>query len=190
MSRYGELNLQECTLRITTVVTGVAFSALCAGPGVAWAEDESMHRSPHMEDTRWIVGTKAVGVATVHAEEGSNVGAGLGLSMERNVIEGWLEVELVLAVARVGEGTSIPIDLVAKKPFHFGRLTPYLGLGLASSVHPGADRPVALGVAAVGGTYLWLGDHWGIDAELSYALLAEEGVLHEVVPALGPSFRF
>ncbi|MGF1510322.1 MAG: hypothetical protein ACFB9M_12555 [Myxococcota bacterium] len=170
---------------------------------VSWAEsgdreesderagvNKSLHSSPHSEASTWLLGAKAVQL-NVFPEEGDGAsGGGAGLFVERSVVPGWLEVELSVSVVAIESETLLPVDVLFKKPFHFGPFCPYIALGpTVSIVFEDGTRAFAGGVA-VAGFYLWLGDLWGFDVEVDYALLSEEGLQQELTFAAGPTLRF
>ncbi len=111
---------------------------------------------------------------------------------EGTVIEGWLEIELSASVVRIGSEDKwvIPVDLLLKKPFHIGDVTPYVAIGPTIAFVRGEENIVGVGAAAVVGVYVWLSDSWGIDIELDYALVDEDGAQHELTFAAGPTLRF
>ncbi|MEO1273117.1 MAG: hypothetical protein AAFX99_33950 [Myxococcota bacterium] len=73
----------------------------------------------HHDKGAWILGPKALAITIVHEDKVINTFGG-GLSLERNVVEGWLEVELVAALFEEEQHVVQSFELLAKKPFHFG----------------------------------------------------------------------
>lgn len=149
-----------------------------------------MHRSPHEEGTAWIAGAKALVLTEFEAEGESATGFGFGVSCERNVVHGWLEIEAVLSAAHVEETWLLPIDLLFKKPFHFGHVQPYIGVGPAMTLNADHLDEPAFGAAFALGAYLWFGDHAGLDVELSYSIVSEAAIIQEFIVAVGPAVRF
>ena len=153
----------------------------------------TMHRSPHTEHSSWLVGVKGVQLTVVPAAGDTLVGGGAGVFAERTAIEGWLEVELSASFVRVADEDEwiIPVDVLLKKPFHIGAFCPYFAIGpTAAFVKREEENRVVFGGVAVIGAYYWLGDSFGIDLEVDYAVVSEDGVQHEVTVAAGPTFRF
>lgn len=160
------------------------------GAADAGAQTSStIHKSPHLEHSSWIAGVRVVQFDTFETDERVS-GLGPGLSLERNVINGWLEVEIALAAIRHEGAWTVPVDFIFKKPFHFGALCPYVGIGLAGSMKTHGETEFHLGASSILGTYWWLTDVVGIDLEIEYNLIPEDGLVQEVVVAIGPAFRF
>lgn len=170
----------------------LAALTLAATPTVD--EEAATHMSPHTEETSWLLGLKGVQLTAIPSEGETLIGGGLGLFAERTAIPGWLEIELSASFVRIESENEwiVPIDVLLKKPFHVGSgVCPYLAIGsTVSLVTDGEGLTVGVGGVVVVGTYIWLSDSWGIDVEVDYALLYEEGVQHEVTVAAGPTLRF
>ena len=182
--------------RITASITLISlFFSLTAHaqehPETDHEHHHSMHMSPHTHGTAWIAGFKALGVAEFVPESGTHTGAGTSLSLERNVVDGWLEVELVVNAAVVEDVWIFPIDVLFKKPFHIGPFCPYVGIGGAAKFHEGhLDEPV-FGATLATGAYYWFGDHMGLDLEIAYdVMLGAEAPTQELLVAFGPAVRF
>ena len=88
----------------------LVFAALALSSALATAQEHheppehehhSMHASPHVHGTAWIAGFKALGVAEFVPGDAAHGGVGVSVSLERNVVDGWLEIELVGNAARV-----------------------------------------------------------------------------------------
>lgn len=161
---------------------------------VAELPSDSTHGSPHTEHSTWLLGAKAVQLSLFPASGDTFFGAGAGIFAERTVIPGWLEAEVSVSVVRVAEEDAwvIPIDLLLKKPFELGAFCPYGAIGPTLSVVNRAEQGTRafLGVAVVAGFYLWFGRAIGLDVEIDYAVVAENGVQHELTVAGGPTLRF
>lgn len=117
-----------------------------------------------------------------------------GLSYERMLIHNWLELELSVPVAVLfAEQTTValPIDLHFKKPFHPSPIvSPYVALGPAFDVEVYPDARVFFGGSLAVGTYVWPSRRVGIDIELDYNIVAEDGrPVHELLFAVGPVLR-
>ncbi len=120
----------------------------------------------------------------------------IGLFYERVLLPGWLEVELTglgdITLEEPYEVTFLPFDLHFKKPFHPSpSWTPYVGLGPAMDVTANSEPEVFFGGSLVAGAYLWFKPHFGLDLELDYNFIREEGEwVHQIMPALGPVVRW
>lgn len=115
---------------------------------------------------------------------------GGGAFVEWTAVQGWLELELGARYLG-GHGHLLPIDLLAKKPFHLtDTVHPYLGLGPTFVLAFADGTSVHYGLATVAGSYLWLAKHIGLLAELNYNLVYEDGAVHEVGAAAGLAFRW
>jgi hypothetical protein len=163
-----------------------------ASPVFAW----DIHQSPHLEHTTWLFGAKFIQYNAWEPGEGEEqnenvTGFGAGLLVERTVIEGWLEIELFAGGIATDGPTIVPIDVIFKKSFEFGRFNPYLGLGpsISIDVEDGHAEAHAGGAFALG-TYIWITDHVGIDFDLEYAIVAKNGTAQELLVAMGPVMRF
>ncbi len=180
----------RCILRI--LVSAAAVIA-CVTDCNAHAESSgaSVHRSPHTEHSAWLVGLKGVYVRAFNSHERALDGGGVAVFAETTIIPGWLETELNVAVVDFEEGAAVvPDDLLFKKPFHIGSFCPYVGVGPSMTIVLEAGGEVLFGFVAAVGAYVWLHDHVGIDVELDYGLVAEDGVEHELTVAAGPTLRF
>ena len=153
---------------------------------------QTMHRSPHMEETANIVGLKG-GFVSAFSQGQSRVGGGLGPFYERNVIPGWLELEAAMVFTWIEDETVIGFDLFAKKPFHVNELVnPYVGLGPNVSIIFRPEETIArFGILATAGSYFWFRESsWGLDLEVVYLLLFDSDLIHELAVEFGPVFRF
>ena len=159
--------------------------ALFAHPALA-DESHDAHSEAHLYN---IIGAKATGLADNLGE----AGGGATLFYERSLLQGWLEVELGGSVLAVGEHTIVPVDLVFKLPFGCNHVLfeHYVGAGAALDlVFAEHDTEVYPGLVAVAGAYLWLTETFGLDLELSYSVVFETHVVHELLPALGVVAHF
>lgn len=156
------------------------------------ADAQTMHRSPHAEETRNIVGLK--GALVNQFREGEHTSGGSLIPFyERNIIHGWLELEAAMPVTWMEHETIVGFELFGKKPFHVNEtVNPYVAFGpnLSVVVSPEETR-TRFGLLWSAGSYFWLGEsHWGLDLELVYLLLFDSGLTHELAVEIGPMFRF
>lgn len=166
---------------------------------------ESVHRSPHLEHTEWILGAKVVQFNVwetekeeAEGEEGAKKkdvtlhGVGGGLFVERSLFRHLLEIELSVSAIALEGDASVPIDLLLKKPFHLGpHFNTYLGTGPALSIDIKDDETKAYGgIAFATGTYYWFDDHLGVDLDIDYTLVFKDDLAHELQISLGPVWRF
>lgn len=209
-------------LRLRHLAGGAAM-ALCCLRSPALAQDAgssprpSMHRSPHHEETERIVGLKGAYAVEVTRADGRRRALETGgflLFYEQSLFPDALELEASTGFFVGPRMRFLPVDLLLKKPFHFGVWTPYLAVGPTMSIawieasqgEPGADvddppgmrasrvRELLLGAAVSAGTYYWLGPRWGLDLDVVYSLLANltepEHPVHELVLSTGIVARF
>lgn len=175
--------------------------AALLAPTVSYGE--SIHRSPHLEHTEWILGAKVVqfNVWETEKEEAEgeepakkrNIarhGIGGGIFLERSVLRHLFEIELSVSAIALGGDISVPIDLLLKKPFHLGALNTYLGVGPALSIDITDDTEAFGGIAFATGFYYWFHDHLGVDLDFDYTLVFKDDLAHEFQIALGPTLRF
>ena len=170
----------------------VAASTAVALASAAEASAQTMHRSPHMEETANIVGLKG-GFVNSFNKERHAVGGGFSLFYERNLIPGWFEMEASGSVLWIEEETAIEFDVFAKKPFHVNEVVnPYIGLGpnVTIIMTPEATR-TRFGIHATAGSYFWFdGGAWGLDVEVLYLILFDTHLTHDLTVEAGPAFRF
>lgn len=172
-------------------------------PAVSFGE--SVHRSPHLEHTEWIVGAKAIqfNVWETEKEEATDEepalekdvslhGVGGGLFVERSVFRHLMEVELSVSAIALEGNAVVPIDLLLKKPFHLGpHFNPYVAFGPAVSIDiVDGDADANGGIAFATGAYYWFDDHFGLDLDFDYTLVFKGDLGHELQIALGPIWRF
>ena len=168
----------------------IVVAAISSLPRVV--EAQTMHRSPHIEETANIVGLKG-GPLGVFNEGERAFGGAFSPFYERNVVPGWLEIEAAMAFGWVEAESVIAFDLFAKKPFHVGEgINPYVGLGANLSIVVGAEETrTRAGILWTAGSYFWFrAGRWGLDVEAVYLLLFAAGLTHEVSFEVGPVFRF
>ena len=177
-----------------SAVLAVGYSpfALGAEHELESSENRSVHSSPHTEESNWLLGVKGVQLNAFSDEGASTSGGGVGVFIERTVMPGWFELELSPSVVWVEGGTVVPIDLLLKKPFHLDEsFCPYFALGPTLSLAFKEEATeVGVGAAFVVGAYIWFGEAIGLDVEVDYALLDENGFVQELTFAAGPTFRF
>jgi hypothetical protein len=105
----------------------------------------------------FAIGVKGAYLASFHHGVASHHGGG-GAFVEWGAIHGWLELELCAKVFHDGESSTLmPIELLAKKPFHLTRTVhPYVGLGPALVLAFHGDTAAHGGLTGALGTYFWL----------------------------------
>ena len=166
------------------------------------AHAQEMHRSPHIEETKQLVGLKGAFVSAFNDGK-SAVGGGFTLFYERSLIEGWLEIELASAVVFIEGERVVGFDLFFKKPFHVNHVVnPYVGVGPNVTIIIGREEGLEgegevretrtrAGIVSTAGSYFWLrGGRFGFDVALVYLLLFNDGLSHEFTVEAGPAFRF
>ncbi|MCA9658300.1 MAG: hypothetical protein KC486_08145 [Myxococcales bacterium] len=174
--------------------------------GKEGCDDEScVHGGHHKKHTRNLLGAKALMVSSL-AETGTapmsehgdpepgHVAAihpGVVVFYERELIAEWLELELNVGMVSSHEGLRVPIDLLAKKPFHLAkRATLYLGVGPSLELFTDGQPPLG-GVTGGLGSYLWFTRSFGVDVEIDYtAHFLLPGIEHVVTAGLGPVLHF
>lgn len=159
---------------------------------ISSANAQAMHRSPHAEETKNIVGVKGA-LVNQFAEGEFFLGGSVIPFYERNVIHGWLEIEAALALTWIAEETIVGFELFAKKPFHVNEVVnPYVAFGPNVSIIIGPEETkTRFALLWSAGSYFWLGDsHWGLDLELTYLLVFDSFLVHELAVEIGPVFRF
>ncbi len=147
-----------------------------------------MNRSPHTEHSSVLFGAKVVQV-NEFSEGHEAHGVGGAIFGETTLVPGWLELELNIAMVRLGEELVLPIDLLLKKPLHFGSICPYVAAGPALSVVFEEERTVHVGGIAVLGAYVFFHRKVGLDLEVEYSVFPADGLIHELTLAFGPVFR-
>jgi hypothetical protein len=156
------------------------------------------HHGAHHADHPNLVGMRA-GYLTIFEGEGRALralpGLLVGLSYERVILHDWLEVELSVPFATFGFEEPLlvmPMDLHFKIPFHPApHVSPYVAFGPAVDVKLRPERDVFFGASSAVGTYVWSADQLGVDVEVDYNVVQEgEIIVHELLLAMGPVFRF
>ena len=185
LTALGATNVRRYVLLVA------ALTALALAPA-AGASAQTMHRSPHMEETANIVGLKGSVVNSFNKERHA-VGGGLSAFYERHLIPGWLEIEASGSVVWMEDETVVEFDLFAKKPFHVNEVVnPYVGLGPNISIIIAAhETRTRFGIHATAGSYFWFGGNaWGLDVEVLYLMLFDAHLTHDLTVEAGPVFRF
>ena len=178
--------------------------ALLLGAPTVRAEEGPPHGEPrgpgaHHEEYPNLVGFRAGYLGASEPEEGGErlfrSFIFLGLSYERTLIHEWLEAEISVPVA-ISFGrelhVAMPFDLHLKIPFHPApEWSPYLAVGPSMDLLLKPETLALFGVSFAAGTYVWFSDQVGLDIELDYNLIVDEGELvHEFLVASGPVLRF
>ncbi|MEM7435459.1 MAG: hypothetical protein AAF436_09935 [Myxococcota bacterium] len=183
--------IQRAVRRRRVCASALVGLALVIGPPQAAAQ--TMHRSPHMEETANIAGVKG-GLVNLFDDGERALGGNISPFYERNVIPGWLELEAALAITWIESETVLAFEVLAKKPFHVNPIVnPYVGLGPnVSIIFSPESRVTRFGILAVAGSYFWFGhEHrWGFDVELVYLALFDSNLTHELTIEVGPGVRF
>lgn len=166
-------------------------AALLSTSTTAQAQDEAHQeeeRSSHVFGAKGMVVRKVV---PAHDESVTEVGAAI---FYERVLHEHLAVEGSFGVLEsLGHGKVYAGDVVAKVPFELtAHIEPYLGIGATFLVEKlEAHTTYTGGGLSVAGTYLWLDEHFGFDAEVMYSVLDAEGeVGHELTGATGAVARF
>ena len=169
-------------------VVSVAY-ALLLGSAQSVAAD--IHKSPHLEETKQLVGIKGIGASGF--EDGkSEFGGGFGVFYERTVIEGWLELEFNPSFLWVEGKRVVSTDVLAKKSFFAHEsVNPYVGLGPAVVVTIGDEKTkTRFGLSAAVGSYFWPWERVGFDFDVVYTVQLTSGIVHELTLQFGPVVRF
>ena len=186
------LTLGWVFLKCCLVITLLGFTSDAFGNEHDSHDEHKMHSSHHEEEMNWVFGVKGVQLNTFsnHGENAS--GAGVGVLIERSVIPRWLEIELSTSTVFIDDHTIIPMDLLLKKPFHFTEnFSPYLAVGPTIAFNVTKKKTeIGIGAAFIVGTYIWFSQYIGLDVEVDYAILEENGLVHELTFAAGPLLRF
>jgi len=135
------------------------------------------------------VGAKGSYLAALDHGHTSHLGGG-GIFAEVMVIPEWLEIELEVRIFS-GHGTSLPIDLLFKKPFHLSSKTDFF-LGVGPTVVPvfaPGGNTTHFGGAFVAGIYYWLTPHLGVVLEADYNLISSHGAVHELGSGVGFAYK-
>ncbi|MFT3923243.1 MAG: hypothetical protein QM778_11985 [Myxococcales bacterium] len=158
---------------------------------VAHAEKPRGLRSPHTEESRWILGLKGLYVSE-RADEQIERGGGLGAFFECSLIQHFLELELgVVGVDPKESAGQVAFEPLLKFSFDVTEtVNPYLGAGPVLLY--GLERPhLRGGGQLVAGSYFWAHPKFGFDLDVGFSLLSGAGSLaYEVTVGLGPIVRF
>ncbi len=129
-------------------------------------------------DHHFFAGLKGSYLAGFAHGELHHQGGG-GLFFEASVIHHWLELELGARIMTDGHGALLPLDLLAKMPFHLSdTIHPFLGIG--PTVIFNFDGDLFFGGVLAGGSYFWFAHSWALVVEANYNLIYEHGVVNEL----------
>lgn len=178
----------------------VCIALICGGlllaaesRGAAQAGPETAQEE--LEAREYVFGVKVAQVNVfVEEHDEAEHGAGVGLFFETDLVPGRLDIEIGFAAFVLPDVdiVELPVDVLLKLPYFFGDVAEvYAAAGLTFGPVIGEDdTALQVGGAFVVGSYIFLNSHWGLDFEVDYALLTEEGELvHELTFALGAVFR-
>jgi hypothetical protein len=157
----------------------------------ARAETPRGLRSPHTEESRWILGLKGVYVSE-RADQEVERGGGVGAFFEFSLIRHLLELELgVVGVDPKESAGQVAFEPLLKLAFDVtDAVNPYLGAGPVLLY--GLERPhLRGGGQLVAGSYFWAHPKFGFDLDVGISLLSGSGsVAYEVTLGFGPIVRF
>ncbi|MGF1466836.1 MAG: hypothetical protein ACFCGT_11950 [Sandaracinaceae bacterium] len=163
-----------------------------------------VHRSPHTENTRFILGLKGAQLTAFingrEQEEGELVpvpspqaAGGVQAFFETTLVEGVAELELGFSTFIFADETELPFDVLLKKPFCLNHVVQmYLGIGgtVSTVIDRQGNTDVGGGGIFAFGTYLWVTENFGFDLEADYALIGVAGdTVHELTLGFGPALR-
>jgi hypothetical protein len=183
-------------LRVARFVTlGLALAA----PRIASAQEHEeaggVHAGTasekHEHEYRFHVNAMGT-VLAGFTEQGTTGLYGGGAEFEVVVIPRWLEVTLVVRGLAAEGGAAMPIDLLAKMPFHVNHwFHPFVGIGPAVvPVFLPEGASVGFGFAAVAGADFWITPRFGVFAEVNYNLVYNRAIANEVGGSVGPIVSF
>lgn len=161
----------------------------------ALAQEEEPRAGQLHEELPNLVGVRVGYLAVVEPEESVGSLLFVGLSYERTIIHELLEVELSVPLAfsiDERDELTMPVDLHFKFPIHVSEtVSPYVAVGPSMDIIIEPETEVLFGASFAVGTYLYFSDRWGIDIEVDYNLLIDDGEpVHELLVATGPVLRF
>lgn len=163
----------------------------CLATSAAQAEKPRGLRSPHTEESRWILGLKGVYVAE-RADEQTEQGGGLGAFFECSLIQHLLELEVgIVGVDPKESAAQVALEPLLKVSFDvLESVHPYLGIGPVLLY--GFERPhLRGGGQLVAGSYFLVHPKFGFDLDVGFSLLSGAGLLaYEVTVGFGPIVRF
>jgi len=169
-----------------------ALAIVAVLPAAAVEAQKTVHRSPHLEESANIIGFKAGPLAQFSQGE-SALGGAISPFYERNLMQGWLEIEAAMAVTWLEQETVVAFEVLLKKPFHVNEVVnPYAGLGpeVALLLTPHGNR-TRFGFKFAGGSYFWFRESaWGLDVEITYVVLFDGHPIHELALGAGVAVRF
>jgi len=153
-------------------------------PGDAEGEGETV-------EAKNVIGTKGMVVRKLvpgHTEQNATEVGG-AIFYERMLVDGILAVEGNLGIlSAIDHGNVYAADLAFKIPFDaHANVEPYVGVGGAAVYETAHDHDIfAAGGFVTVGSFFWVDQHFGFDAEVLYTMLDEEGaVAHEITGATG-----
>lgn len=125
---------------------------------------------------------------------------GFLLSYERLLYRDWLALELTKPFYFAHDRFDSPFEILLKFQKRFGRVEPFLGVGVTFNVRffakerehiEGTTNSLSFGLASNGGIIVWLSKRWGLELEASYGWIFLGSVVnHEIGTALGPVLLF
>ena len=119
-----------------------------------------------------------VGGAAELELNGGQIQPGVNAFVEWEAIDEWLEFELGASALFSNGGVSVPVDLLAKKPFQLTRWAEFM-VGLGPEVVPtfrGGHGQVAYGGEVALDFMFWPTEHVGFSFEPEYDLLFQKGL--------------
>jgi hypothetical protein len=182
-----ELEPRAPTSRRLCASLSLCLLALAAG-SAARVSARDLVSSPHTAESHLIYGAKGLLVGEFEAGE-SRLAEGGGLFIETTVFHDLLELELGVVLTTPGDTPAFAFEPLLKLPLHAGSFAdPYLGAGAV--VFHDREHGTRAGVQAAVGTYFWLTHRWGIDVDMTLAVVPGREVIYELATGAGPVVRF
>lgn len=147
-----------------------------------------IQEQPEARHAHQVVAFKLIGGASITRDHADQIG-GPAIVYEHELWPHVFEVEVCAAMLTGPDERFYPLELMLKHPFPIGKVVElYIGAGPSLTLH--SEGRASFGAIASFGSYFWLGEHFGLLAEVDYAIVADHGAVNELELAAGVAWRF
>ena len=135
-----------------------------------------------------VIALKFIGGASITRDHADQIG-GPAIVYEVELWPHELELELCAAMLTGPHQRFYPLELMLKHPFTLGSVVElYIGGGPSLTLDDQGEAYI--GAIASVGSFFWLTEHFGLLAEVDYAIVADHGAVNELELAAGVAWRF
>jgi hypothetical protein len=184
--------------RLILVTATTLTALLSASPSEAAPRSEALtpttptlpaaRAQPEAPHAHQVIAFKLIGGASITRDHADQIG-GPAIVYEHELWPHVLDFEFCAAMLTGPSERFYPLEVMLKHPFVLGKVVElYIGVGPSLTLH--SEGSASFGAIASFGSFFWLGEHFGLLAEVDYAIVADHGAVNELEFAAGVAWRF